>query len=270
VNKTIEACYAANNELPESEIRYILQEITGLNSSQLAYQKSLCLSDAQAQEFERVSELRKTGKPLQYIFGRCYFYDREFVVDESVLIPRPETELLVEKIISENENKKGLKILDIGTGSGCIAICLALHLHCHTVDAIDVQTLAIARQNAKAHKARVNFFASDIFAQVEQKYDIIVSNPPYIGSAEYQTLEKQVKDFEPQTALLAQENGTYFYKKILTDLNRFLSYKGSLYLEIGAEQAPFIIDLAKALNLHCQIEKDLNGFDRMAIIQSKS
>ncbi len=268
MSKTIEECLGSQ-EVPQSEIFYILEEITGLNKSELAFQKSYRLSDEQQLRFRQVVAARKTGKPLQYIFGHCYFYDRRMVVDESVLIPRPETELLVEKILSENCHRKGLNILDIGTGSGCIAICLALNLDCKTVDAVDVHSLAIARQNVANHHAKVNLFTSDIYDRVEQKYEIIVSNPPYIGRAEFETLEKQVKDYEPQTALLAKENGTYFYKKILTDLNHFLSYKGSLYLEIGAEQAQFVEDLARKLNLHCRIEKDLNNFDRIAIVRRK-
>ncbi len=260
----------ATKGLPKSEIFYILQEILSLNRNEILCQKSTDLSDEQWDEFNRVAEVRKSGKPLQYIFGRCYFYDREFLVNDSVLIPRPETELLVDRIIQDNKSKKDLKILDIGTGSGCIAIVLALHLDCKVMDAVDTQTLLLASKNAKKHNAEVNFFASDIYSQVQSRYDIIVSNPPYIGSQEFQTLEKQVKDYEPKTALFAKENGTYFYKKILTDLNLHLSYEGSLYLEIGAEQAQFITDLAEKLNFSCQIKKDLSGLDRMAIIKSKN
>ncbi len=266
MNKTLGDCFRAA-DLPQSEICYILREITGKNTTEILAQKSTQLSEKDWANFERVVTIRKTGKPLQYIFGRVYFYDRELAVDESVLIPRPETELLVEKIIAENRSRQNLQILDIGTGSGCIAICLAKNLDCKSVDAVDAHSLAIAAQNAKTHKAKINFFASDIFSQVTKKYDVIVSNPPYISGQEFGSLEKQVKDFEPKTALVAKENGTYFYKKILTDLNRFLSYKGRLYLEIGAEQAAFITSLAKEQNFRCQIEKDLNGFDRIAVIQ---
>ncbi len=269
MSKTFGHCLTYS-QLPLSDVYYILREVTGLNKSQVLYHKAQKLSDEQWQEFTRTVALRKEGKPLQYIFGRCYFYDREFDLNQSVLIPRPETELLVEKIIQDNRSKQGLKILDIGTGSGCIAIILALHLNCHTVDAVDAHTLQVARTNAARHDAKVTFTTSDIYSRVKEKYDIIVSNPPYIGLDEYQHLESQVKDYEPKTALLAEDNGTYFYKKILTDLNLHLSSKGSLYLEIGALQAPFITDLAQKLNFSCQIDKDLNGLNRMAIIKSKN
>ncbi len=256
-----------DTELPKSEILYILRELTGLNYSEIEFQKNSLLHPELWVEFLEIVEQRKNNKPLQYIFGHSYFYDRDYEVDETVLIPRPETELLVEKIIQDNGNKENLSILDIGTGSGCIAISLALKLPNSHVDAVDIHPMIIAQKNASTHNASVKFFQSDIFSNVTNEYDIVVSNPPYIGEKEYSTLEKQVKNFEPQQALLAEDNGLYFYKKILTDLNRFLTYKGALYLEIGATQAEEIKRFAHRQGYTCQITQDLNGLDRLAKIQ---
>ncbi len=266
MNKTFSDALQST-ELPRAEIFYILRELTGLNYNEIEFQKDHPVSSDLWDKFTEIVARRKTDEPLQYIFGHSYFYDREYKVDETVLIPRPETELLVDEIINDNKHKQNLRILDIGTGSGCIAISLALHLANSQVDAVDIHPMTIAKENASIHDANIKFSQSNIFSNVTRKYDIIVSNPPYIGKIEYSTLEKQIKNFEPQTALLAEDNGLYFYKKILTELNRFLTYKGALYLEIGATQADKITEIAHAQGYTCRITQDLNGLNRMAKIQ---
>ncbi len=207
---------------------------------------------------------REKHEPLQYILGETEFYGYKIKVCNSVLIPRPETELLVEKII--NEEKKVNSLLEIGTGSGAIAIALAKNLNAKTIDAVDISETALktAQQNADLNNVEINFFHSDIFENVTGRYDIIVSNPPYISQTEYEQLSKEIKDHEPKSALQAKNNGLYFYEKILQNAKEHLTKSGKIYFEIGYDQADKIIEIAKE-NGFCNIRvfKDLNGFDRI-------
>lgn len=185
------------------------------------------------------------NEPLQYILGKTKFYNLEFKVDKSVLIPRPETEELVDLIIKENQEKKELNILDIGTGSGCIAISLAKYLPQSKVFAIDISdnALKIAKHNARINKIdNIEIHKLDILTKVPKtKFDIIVSNPPYISTEEFEKLDKNVKEFEPEVALTDFGDGLTFYRRYYEVFSDMLSQNGIFYLENSFEQGDKLV-----------------------------
>lgn len=212
----------------------------------------------------------KEGKPVQYIVGNVDFYDINLLVNPNVLIPRFETELLVEKTINyvKNQTKK-LEILDIGTGSGAIAITLAKHLNSH-VTAVDIskEALKIAQINAERNNTNITFIQSDILKNVTGKFDIVISNPPYISKEE--NIDPLVKNNEPAIALYADENGLYFYKNILENIKPYLKEKYLIAFEIGMTQASQIKNIAKKHFPHDKIivKQDLTGRNRYIFIQN--
>ena len=210
---------------------------------------------------------RAKNEPLQYILGETEFYGYKFKVNSSVLIPRPETELLVEKVL---ENADGIRnVLEIGTGSGCIAITLAKELELESIDAVDIspETLLTAKKNAEFHKVKINFFRSDLFSEVTSQYDLIISNPPYISKTDFEDLPLEIQKFEPRSALLAPEEGLYFYRKILEDAGTHLKENGKIYFEIGHDQKDRIKLIAEKNGfMNIEFMKDLNGYDRIMLI----
>ena len=218
-------------------------------------------------------KLLEEGKPVQYIVGNVNFYGNTISVNEKVLIPRFETELLVDKtikLIKEYFNRR-VDILDIGTGSGCIAITLSKILDC-SVDGVDLskEALLVAMENNKLNNTDVNFYQSDVFASVYKKYDVIISNPPYIARDE--EIMDIVYNNEPHMALFADNNGLYFYDKILRECKNYLNDKFIIAFEIGCSQGEFIEKQAlKYLdNVNVSIEKDYSGKDRFVFIMSRS
>ena len=211
---------------------------------------------------------RAKSKPLQYVIGETEFYGHRFFVNESVLIPRPETEYPVEKIITEIDSYN--TILDIGSGSGAIAITLKKELPYLSITAVDISAsaLKIATENAKLNQVEIEFIESDIFSKLNTKFDIIVSNPPYIPQKEYEALDKEILEYEPKLALLAEDDGLYFYRRILSEAKLYLNVNGKIYFEIGYNQSDRIKKIAEN-NGFTEIEtlKDLNGFDRIMIIK---
>jgi len=214
----------------------------------------------------------ENGEPIQYIIGNVNFYGNTFNVNKNVLIPRFETEELVEKtikLIKENFNAK-LDILDLCTGSGCIAITLNKELNSN-VDASDISlsALEVASKNNKLNNTNVNFIHSDIFSNIEKKYDVIISNPPYISETE--EIMDIVKNNEPHLALYAKNNGLYFYEEILKNYFKFLKNKYLIAFEIGYLQGEKIIDIANTYlnNIDVWVEKDLQGKDRFVFIKNK-
>lgn len=214
----------------------------------------------------------KQGIPVQYIVGNVDFYGLNFKVDERVLIPRFETEELVSRT-SEYIQKyfdEKVHILDIGTGSGCIAISLERNLEA-VVDGVDISesALDVANQNNELLHANVNFFKSDMLSNVTAKYDVIISNPPYIAHNE--EIMDIVKNNEPHLALYADDNGLEFYKKILENAKKNLKSKSLISFEIGASQKDEIISYAKKFFPNSKIwcEKDLADFDRFIFIYTE-
>ena len=218
-------------------------------------------------------ELLKKGISPQYIVGNVCFYGNTINVNKNVLIPRFETELLVEKIIKyikEMFDNRNISILDIGTGSGCIAIALKKELDCKVVGVdISEEALEIARENASGNSVDVEFKQADVFSNVNDRFDVIISNPPYIREDE--EIEEIVKNNEPHLALYAKDKGLYFYDKILRECKDYVNHKFLIAFEIGYEQGEDVKELAyKYLNnVVVSVEKDYSGKDRFVFINSK-
>lgn len=208
-------------------------------------------------------------RPIQYIFGKAYFYGLEFKVNENTLIPRPETEELVEWVINDIQNPQYLKILDIGTGSGCIAISIAKNLNGTEVSAIDVseEALAVAKENARSNDIDINFQLLDILEaeSLPQKYDIIVSNPPYVRHLEKAEIKPNVLEHEPHLALFVEDNDPLlFYRKIAQLAKKYLKPDGRLYFEINQYLGKATIAMLEAEGFkNIVLRKDLMGNDRM-------
>ena len=221
----------------------ILEYLTGKKSVELKIDLRFCV-DSIYNDFLEIIEKRKQNYPLQYIFGKWEFYGLELFVDESALIPRFETEILVDEILKLDCKKD--KILDIGCGSGAISLALADNLKKSYVYGIDINKEAIKLSNKNKEKLNlknVDFFESDIFSNIKEKnFDIIVSNPPYIDEIDMKTLEKELS-FEPQNALYGGKDGLFFYKKIISGSLDYLSENGVLAFEIGYNQMKIISNL---------------------------
>ena len=219
-------------------------------------------------DHDQEDDLRKIIKssekePLAYIFNRKTFFKRDFYVDRNVLIPREETEGLVQRALKLNPKK----ILDMCTGSGAIAITLSLELN-REVDAVDISrgAIEVATKNRDKLGAKVNFIESDLFTNVEKKYDLIISNPPYIKEEDY--MELQEIHCEPKIALLAEEDGIYFYRKIISQADKYLEKYGYLLFEIGYDQREKLIELANRYNYQViYVEKDLSSYDRYVLLK---
>lgn len=249
-----------------SDFDWICVEVAGKKRSELGFIKEF--SEKELTEINNAIEKRLKHIPLAYIFGKTEFYGLNFIVDENVLIPRIDTEILIEKLIDEINARSGdIEILDIGTGSGAIAVTVAKETKVK-VTAVDVspKALEIAKQNAKLNQVEVEFILSDLFENVgERKFDIIVSNPPYIETDEIDKLMPEVKDFEPILALDGGESGLEFYEKIVNSAPKFLKPNGKLFFEIGYNQGESVPNLMKGEFKNIKVIKDYSNNDRVVM-----
>jgi protein-(glutamine-N5) methyltransferase, release factor-specific len=218
------------------------------------------------EKFLSFVEERKKRKPFQYIINKQNFYGLDFYVDENVLIPRFDTEVLVEKILKDNKGNN-FQVLDLCTGSGAIAISLKKLGEYKSVKALDIseKALDIAKKNSSLNETTIDFICSDMFEKIDGKFDIIVSNPPYIPSRDIEDLSLEVKDYEPKLALDGLEDGLYFYRIIAKEAKAYLKENGKIYLEIGYNQAKDIREIFKEYN-KIEVYKDLAGKDRVVKI----
>ena len=256
----------------ESFFYLILEKNHQLKRIDLALNPELELSESQLQEWNAILDQLKNQKPIQYILEETYFYGLPFYVDKNVLIPRPETEELVELIISKNLNfqqSNNLKILDIGTGSGCIAIAIAKNIPNASVFAIDVSEKAIevAKRNAILNEVEVTFLQKNILEidDLKQQFDIIVSNPPYVRNMEKAEINKNVLEYEPHLALFVEDNDALlFYRKISELAKKSLSPSGQLYFEINQYLGASTVELVQSFGFeNIELKKDIYGNDRM-------
>ncbi len=268
LNQSIDQFKKYNIENPQLNAEHIISHVLGINKSDLYLNSRDILDNEKSDLIEQLILKRTKYEPLQYILGETEFYGCKIKVNPDVLIPRPETELLVEKVLQEDFSS----ILELGTGSGAIAIALAKQMKNILIEATDISKKALntARQNAELNNVSINFIQSDIFENIKSKYDIIVSNPPYISKKEYDKLAFEIKDYEPEISLLAKDEGLFYYKKILANAKDCLTDKGKIYFEIAYNQAEKIKEIAKENGFDdINIFKDLNSFDRIMKIGCK-
>ena len=250
----------------------LLMKAMSFTKVQIYTNNHVILTQKQQKEYLYDLEQRIQGKPIQYITGVCEFMGLSFTVQEGVLIPRADTEILVETVLQYHEKEHFQNAIDICTGTGCIAVSLAKYtgISMYGVD-ISERALQIAQKNAKYHAVSVTWFQSDLFQNVPMslaRFDCIVSNPPYIATKEIQTLMNSVKCFEPHLALDGGEYGTDFYKKIVQQSKQYLKKGAFLFFEIGYQQAEAVCSI---LNQHgfdnIVVRKDLAGLDRVVLGQ---
>ena len=255
----------------KSDILLLIYEIFDFDFSKWTMYKYEEIEDiSKLDRLNEYVEKRLGHMPIQYILNKAYFCGLPLYVNENVLIPRFDTEVLVEEVLALSKKDKSKRILDMCTGSGAIAIALKKLGGFDRVDALDIsdKALEVAKRNAKELDLDINFLKSDMFSSLtsEIKYDIIVSNPPYIQSDVVDTLENEVKDFEPRLALDGDVDGMKFYKIIAENYETYLADNGVLALEIGYDEADDIRALFEGKNV--VIKKDLANLDRVAIIYS--
>ncbi|MGE5467700.1 MAG: peptide chain release factor N(5)-glutamine methyltransferase [Ignavibacteria bacterium] len=261
------ALAAARGVVPAAEARLLLRHLLGCSAVWLETHRDDKLTAEQAEAFSEIVACRAAGEPIAYLVGHREFYSRDFAVTPAVLIPRPETELLVDLAKAALADVVAPRALDLGTGSGCVAITLALELPSASVAAVDVspEALAVARANAAALGARVRFVESDWFAALApERFDLIVANPPYIAEGDPHLTAGDLR-FEPETALHCGPDGLGAIRGIVADARRFLVPGGRLYLEHGYDQAHEVARLLSAAGyLDLEQHRDLAGIVRVS------
>ena len=257
----------------ESLARFLLMYILDENSQQFTNNISEQLTKEKEElYFSLIDKHIEKNVPLSHLVGFEYFYDRKFKVTKDVLSPRMETEELIYKVIEyiKSINKNNIKILDLCTGSGIIGITLRKELGFKSVEVvasdISEEALKVAKENAIMNEAEVKFIQSDIFENINEKFDIIVSNPPYIAYNDKITMEDNVLNYDPHLALFAEEDGMYFYREIVENAKEYLEEDGLVFFEIGYDQREKILKLANENRFKAEVYKDINGRDRMAIL----
>ncbi len=234
----------------------------------LALKPSVEIDQQQQLLMKSALERLKNSEPIQYITGNTEFFGMPFQVNKNVLIPRPETEELVEWIVNDSDKSEKLKVLDIGTGSGCIAVSLAKNLPKAEIYAIDIseEALNTAKLNARRNDVEISFQQKDILntESLDGTFNIIVSNPPYVRELEKSSMHSNVLEHEPKQALYVEDsNALIFYHKIAQLATKHLSENGSLYFEINQYLAPETLALIKNLGFEAELKKDIFGNDRM-------
>ncbi|ALM22210.1 hypothetical protein AAT17_11450 [Nonlabens sp. MIC269] len=269
---------ALSNNYPDFEIDSIFkiccEDLLDFSRSDILLKSQEPLTKNQEDTLITALEKLKQDIPVQYITGVAHFYGRQFKVTENTLIPRPETEELVQLIVNDLINESSLKIIDIGTGTGCIGISLKKELISSDVTLLDVskEALSIAKENATNLKAQVHFIEQSILTTTDlpDKFDIIVSNPPYVRNVEKQEIHNNVLLHEPHLALFVEnENPLLFYRKILELALNGLTEKGRVYFEINQYLSNEMNELASSLGFDSKMIKDYNGNWRMMICWKK-
>ena len=253
-------------------LMYMLDESPQLFSNSFSEQLS---QENEEKYFSLIEKHIREDVPLSHLVGFEYFYDRKFKVTKDVLSPRMETEELIYRVVEyvKSTKKNNLKILDLCTGSGIIAITLKKELSQFSIDVvasdISAEAIKVAKENTQSHDATIKFIQSDIFDNIADKFDIIVSNPPYIDRKDEVTMQDNVLKYDPHLALFAEEEGMYFYRKIIEQANDYLNENGVIFFEIGYDQKDKIIKLADLNGYSAEVYKDINGRDRMAFLIRK-
>ena len=245
--------------------------VFGITKAKYYANMQMTADEKSTEKYNELVNQRAGHIPLQHIIGTQEFMGFTFKVNENVLIPRQDTELLVENVVDYLENDERT-VLDMCTGSGCIAVSIDRLSKNSKVTAVDIseKALEVAMENNRLNNANVTFIQSDLFTNVTGKYDIIVSNPPYIRTDEIPKLMEEVKSHEPVMALDGMEDGLYFYKKICSEASDYLNDNGKIFFEIGYDQGDDVSEILRQ-NRFCNIEvlKDLSGNDRVVIARKE-
>lgn len=258
----------ADNGIDGEEAEWIFSLLLNIPKSAVNTEEHI-LKVSQSKEILKVADERLTGRPLWYVMGDADFCGYKIKVDERVLIPRPETEELARQVVSAAE--EGDNILDLCTGSGAVAIAVYKELEKSrrkvsvTASDISESALALAKENAEANDAEINFVQSDLFARIRGRYNIIVSNPPYIPTGDIEGLQREVKDFEPRLALDGGADGLDYYRRIAEEAGKYLVRGGVLVMEVGMGEAEDVVKLFKYCD-YAMILKDMQGVDRFVKI----
>ena len=266
--KDFEEKLIAQGEEAES-LSFVYRSLKNLSFTDFIFTLQQEVTEEEKDFVEEIYKKLAEHIPAQYIIGHAEFFGMQLKVDERVLIPRPETEELVDLILTENP-EKNLKVLDIGTGSGAIALALAKNRPDWSVIAADISqdALDLSLENAKAQNLNLSFIKSDCFSEISSKYDIIVSNPPYISREDQEEVGLNVLHSEPHLALFADEDGLAIYRRIAEDSKDYLNDGGKIYLEIGYKQGQSVPDLFRQHFPEKRVRtlKDQFGQDRMVVI----
>lgn len=263
---------ASTSDTIALDARLLLQDAVELDHVAIITRGNDPLSDRGWEKLTDFVSRRCDGEPVHRIVGWREFFGRRFEINPHTLVPRPDTETLVEAVLENARHRKDpLTILDLGTGSGVIAISLAAELaHCEVcgVD-VSLRALEVARRNAESYgvDARVEFVHGDLFQPVSGRFDLIVSNPPYIASSDIDSLVVDVRQFDPRLALDGGHDGLEFYRRILCDAGSFLNENGQIGLEIGFDQGDAVSKIARMFGYQVlEVCKDLNGHDRAVMV----
>ncbi len=253
-------------ENPEFEAREIVMSVMNITQTELVINSANLVSNSQYKEALSILSRRLKGEPLQYILGKSEFMSLPFELNRDTLIPRSDTETLVEEVI-KHIGKRSLRVLDIGTGSGCIGISIAKYTPAKvTLADVNVNALKMAKHNAKINNVEVDAINIDILKEIPKgTFDVIVSNPPYIRTDVIDNLQTEVKDFEPSLALDGGEDGLMFYRRITEIAPEILAKDGILAYEIGYDQGEAVKELMSSHFSNVKIIKDLCDNDRVVI-----
>lgn len=253
------------NNIDVEDADFIIAEILNIKRTELTLVDEI--TEEQKDEILEKSTMRLNNVPVDKIFQKAYFYGLEFKVDENVLTPRAESEMLVEKAVQYIKENNFKTALDLCTGSGCLAISTKLNCEIDmTASDISQKALNIAKHNAKKHGAEIKFIKSNMFEKIENTFDLIISNPPYIDTDEIEELDLEVKEHDPFIALDGGDMGLKFYNIIHDNLRKHLNDSGMIIMEIGEDQKDLIISLFNDFNL-VESLKDLSGNDRVLIFK---
>jgi len=271
--------YFKKNEIlsPQLNAEMIIAKVLNCSRVELYLNYDKLLNPKEREEIRNLVKKRATHYPLQYLLGETEFYGYKFLVDEGVLIPRPETEILVDTVISyiKQSNKNNWNVLDIGTGTGIIPISISKYFS-NTQNKIlfvatDISKTALenAKKNIELHHIQnIQLIQSDTSKDLSGKFDIIISNPPYISEKQFQNLQKEVKNYEPKSALFGGEKGLTYYKKILQNAENFLNKDAKIFFEIGANQKDDMEKIIHKFNYKIiDSIKDYNNLYRVLVLE---
>ena len=258
-----------NIEMPELETQIILEHVTNLKLEKIYTKLNKKIYSKKINLIRKLTKRIITGEPIQYVTEHAFFYSLKFFVSKDVLIPRPESETIVDLALKILESNKYKEVLDLCCGSGCLGI--AIYKNCKKkikVDFSDIskKSMNICLKNIEKHIKTKNYttYVRDLYGKSSKKYDLIISNPPYVSQSEYLKLDKKILNFEPKAALVSKENGFFLTKKIIKKSVQYLNKNGTLIIEVGKNQANYVKKIFSSLGFDdIVVSKDLNKINRV-------